>query len=176
MERRRIEKDGSVRIGCLAPIGAVVIIVLMLAIGLAKRSYGDDGFSVGCVDGHQMVRLCAAIAQVESDRGETSGNVYQITPEYVADVNRIQRKETRVGGANANARRKSWRCEDALSMERSKAMMRIFWAYYARRLPNGGTAEELAKIHHVGYRGLRTKRTEAEVYWRKVRRALRTVR
>ena len=39
--------------------------------------------------GVALAPLYAAIADVESDNGKTSGNVYQISPVYVADVNRI---------------------------------------------------------------------------------------
>jgi len=120
------------------------------------------------VTGIALTNLLAAIAQVESDRGATSRNVYQLTPEYVADVNRIQRKLTRIDGV----RRTQWKCEDVLDVTRSEEMIAVYWAYYGKRLPQGGTAEELAKMHNVGYSGLRTRKTAAKRYWARVEKHL----
>ena len=108
--------------------------------------------------------LLDAIARVESTDGKASGNVYQITPEYVADVNRIQRKLTRVDGV----RRHRFSCEDVFDRAKSEEMMLVYWGYYSRRL--GKTdAEHFAKLHNVGYRGVKEKRSAGERYWNKVK-------
>lgn len=156
-----------------APFASFAAVLLALSVSAATEGRQSGGRSRSAMGRHAVSpsvarALMDAIAEVESDGGATSRNVYQLTPEYVADVNRIQRKESRVDGVP----RRAWSCCDVEDRSRSEAMMAVFWRYYSRRLPNGGTVEELAKIHHVGHRGMRTRRAAAEAYWRKVRRRM----
>jgi len=112
--------------------------------------------------------LFRAIAAVESIDGATSANVYQLQPSYVADVNRIQRKLQRVDGR----RRETFSCLDVMSRSASERMMEIYWDYYGKRIQGPVTDEIRAKLHRVGFRGLRTRRATAEAYWRRVRKAM----
>ncbi|MCQ2300591.1 MAG: hypothetical protein MJZ81_10765 [Bacteroidales bacterium] len=111
------------------------------------------------------IALFDAIAMAESTNGRRSGNVYQITPEYVSDVNRIQRKLTRVDGM----KRERFSCESVFDREASERMMEVFWNYYCPRVGDWSD-ETKCKLHHVGYRGLRTKKDLAEIYWKKIRK------
>ncbi len=113
-------------------------------------------------------KLLDAMAAVESSMGRTSGNIYQITPEYVADVNRILRKMSRVDGSP----RKRYTCSDVFDKGRSEEMMRVFWGYYSKRLQDP-SEENFAKIHNVGFRGLKRHRKAAETYWSKVMKQIK---
>lgn len=113
-------------------------------------------------------KLFRAIENVESSLGKTSGNVYQIQPGYVADVNRIQRKLERIDGI----RRERFSLEDVFSRIKSERMMMVYWSYYSKRIINGTSYEVLARLHRVGFAGLRIKKTTADIYWRKVRKEL----
>lgn len=174
--RKEMDKKAAVRM-----ITKRLMLVLMLMTwGQNLTALGNhrdvDDRSVGMLSGDDVNRLLAALAKVESDNGKTSKNVYQLMPEYVSDVNRIQRKETRSDNkedVSGQKTKRSWTCEDVLDARKSEMMMLAFWRYYSRRMPHGGTMEELAKIHHVGYRGMRTKRSSAEIYWRKIKKELR---
>lgn len=106
--------------------------------------------------------LFNAIAQVESDRGATSANVYQIRKIYVKDVNRFS-------GNNY--------CDDDVrDKKRSECMMRDYWYRYAARYRLNEnrpvTYEVLARIHNGGPTGWKKASTVA--YWKKVRRVLLT--
>lgn len=114
-------------------------------------------------------KLFRAIERVESSLGKTSSNVYQLQPDYVADVNRIQRKLERVDGI----RRRKFKCEDVFSRETSEKMMMVFWSYYSKRVANGESYEVLAKLHRVGFVGLTKKKHTAGEYWKKVQKELR---
>lgn len=104
--------------------------------------------------------LFQAIAFVESSDGVRSRNVYQLTGRYLSDLERITGER--------------WSYSDtALDRARSMTAMRTYWAYYSSRQFQRGTSvpstELLAKIHHVGYVGLRTRKDRAEAYWKKVK-------
>lgn len=103
--------------------------------------------------------LFKAIAQVESEHGATSKNVYQLTYAFIYDIERIT-------GETLDYKRVTE------SKPLSERYMRIYWAYYTSRHFNKTGAsvspELLAKIHHVGYCGLKSKHTAANIYWRKV--------
>lgn len=106
-------------------------------------------------------QLIDAIAVVESNRGATSANVYQLKPIYVADVNRITGQsithEQAIG-------------DDAVA----RACIEAYWEYYGARVERlsgrTATAEDLARIHNGGPDGWRKASTLP--YWRKVRAAL----
>lgn len=105
-------------------------------------------------------RLYTAIAAVESDGGRTSGNRYQLSLVYVKDVERITGTHFPILGI--------------YTQKYAEKAMLCYWLYYGSRYEartgRAATAEILAKIHHVGYRGLWTKPTAAARYWAKVRR------
>lgn len=105
-------------------------------------------------------RLLDAIAKVESDRGATSANVYQLRRIYIRDVNRI----------------KGWsvRYADAIrDPELAKRCIRAYWRHYARdyerRTGRKATAETLARMHNGGPDGWSKAATAR--YWRRVSRA-----
>lgn len=106
-------------------------------------------------------RLYAAIAAVESDSGKTSGNRYQLTELWLADLERIMGCPVNRPHLRTNAKA----AEEA---------MLVYWAYYTSRyVARTGrpvTAEILAKLHRVGYAGLWRKPRTAENYWRRVRK------
>lgn len=108
------------------------------------------------------VPLFNAIAQVESDRGATSANVYQIRKIYVEDVNRF----------SVNY----YYDEDVMDKDKSEQMMCDYWYRYASlyRVKENKpvTYEVLARIHNGGPTGY--KKSSTVGYWRKVRAALTT--
>jgi len=108
------------------------------------------------------VALLDAIAMVESDRGATSRNIYQIRRIYWADVNRIS-------GMN-------WHGSSYRDMVYFKAIaedyINAFWDYYGdrytKRTGKPVTAEVLARMHNGGPDGWR--KTATASYWRRVRK------
>ena len=104
--------------------------------------------------------LFNAIAQVESDRGATSDNIYQIRKIYVKDVNRF----------SVNY----YYDDDVKDKFRSEQMMRDYWYRYASlyrvRENKPVTYEVLARIHNGGPDGYKKKSTLE--YWKKVRSVL----
>lgn len=104
-------------------------------------------------------QLLDALAAVESSRGATSANVYQLRRIYVDDCNRIA---ARAGDA------RRWTYADRLDKSRAESMMRLYWAFYAGP---GATAERRARIHNGGPDGAAKRATDA--YWRRVQRELR---
>lgn len=125
-------------------------------------------FAVAPAQSHAYSRrLFNAIAAVESDNGETSDNIYQIQPCYVADVNRIQAKLERVDGI----RRRRFAADDVYDRLASERMMEIYWAYYTKRTLRAD-AKTLAMLHRVGWRGLKTRKGTAEAYWKRVKKAM----
>lgn len=105
-------------------------------------------------------RLYKAIAIVESDDGKTSENRYQLTPAFVADIRRITGEPfPKLGVYDAAYSRKAMLC---------------YWVYYGSRYEartgRPATAEILAKMHRVGYKGLWTRKATADGYWRRVRK------
>lgn len=113
--------------------------------------------------GLALAPLYAAIAQVESDRGATSANVYQIRDIYIKDVNQIMM-------------RPGWRCypgfivSDKFSKDKSEDMMRVYWAYwgehYEEKTGKPVSYEVLARIHNGGPLGW--KKPETVGYWNRV--------
>lgn len=108
--------------------------------------------------GVALAPLLAAIAQVESNNGQTSKNVYQLTQKYIDDVNRISKTEAFL-----------W--EDRLDRCKAERMMEIYWLHYAKlyldqtgRTP---TWETLARIHNGGPDGW--KKYGTKKYWRRVK-------
>ena len=111
--------------------------------------------------GVALAPLFAAIAQVESDNGKTSKNVYQLTRIYVDDVNRISKDE-------------AFLYEDRNDRCKAERMMCIYWTYYGKRyLDQTGrtpTWETLARIHNGGPDGW--KKYGTKKYWRRVKEHL----
>jgi len=114
--------------------------------------------------------LYAAIAQVESDRGATSANVYQIRDVYVADVNRISERLCKVAGVAF----RPFPGEAKFDRRASERMMAIYWQHwgveYERKTGERVTYEVLARIHNGGPLGW--KKRETLRYWLRVRDAL----
>lgn len=110
--------------------------------------------------GLALAPLYAAIAQVESDRGATSANVYQLRNIYIDDVNRICSRE--------------FLYEDRYNKAHSEDMMAVYWKYYGRRYQEitgkVPTYEVLARIHNGGPDGWRKDCTLG--YWARVKRVL----
>jgi hypothetical protein len=101
-----------------------------------------------------------AIAQVESDNGATSGNVYQIRDVYIDDINRIYNLQL-----SYNVK---------YDRELSQKAMRLYWLYYGERYTKltgkPVTYEVLARIHNGGPNGF--KKYATKKYWRAVERRL----
>lgn len=106
-------------------------------------------------------RLLRAVAQVESDDGATSANVYQLTQVWVDDISRIVGEEFTL---------------EQLIKERYLAEDLIirYWKYYgAQYEAREGVAPDyqvLARIHNGGPRGYAKAATRP--YWEKVKRYL----
>ena len=103
--------------------------------------------------------LYGAVGKAESNDGRTSRNHYQLTERYVRDVERI----TGLPVPNSVYESKA----------RQEAAMLDYWNHYGERYEAASgrpiNAEVLAKIHRVGYRGLKSKPKTARDYWHKVR-------
>jgi len=106
-------------------------------------------------------QLMDAIAIVESSRGKTSNNVYQLKPIYVEDVCRITGQ--RITHAQAIG-------DDALA----RACIAAYWNHYGhaywKQTGTEASAEALARIHNGGPDGWR--RTSTHGYWLRVSEAL----
>lgn len=104
-----------------------------------------------------MALLFNAIAQVESDRGATSRNVYQLRDIYIDDVNRIYNLQLSY--------------DIKYRKELSERAMRLYWKYYGKRYTeltgNPVTYEVLARIHNGGPNGYRKSSTKK--YWNRVK-------
>lgn len=121
-----------------------------------------DGYSVAEGWRARLIDLDAlygAVGKAESDNGRTSRNHYQFTERYVRDVERITGKAV----------------SRTVYGDKSKqeAAMLDYWNHYGERYEAASgraiSAEVLAKMHRVGYRGLKSKQTVAREYWHKVR-------
>lgn len=113
--------------------------------------------------GLELSHLFDAIAVVESDRGATSQNVYQIREIYIDDLNRIYGKNT---------------FDHSIVTDRAKSelAMLLYWRHYATlwKRKNGGreiTYEVLARIHNGGPDGMSKKSTVG--YWKRVRKNIK---
>lgn len=106
-------------------------------------------------------QLMDAIAEVESGRGATSANVYQLKPIYVEDVCRITGQTLTHEQATASDELARW-------------CMSAYWDYYSARYYRvtlkRANAEVLARIHNGGPDGWR--KPETLPYWRRVCAAL----
>jgi hypothetical protein len=110
--------------------------------------------------GLSFALICNAIAQVESDNGTTSENVYQIRDIYIDDINRIYNLQL-----SYNVK---------YDRELSEKAMRLYWLYYGERYTKltgkPVTYEVLARIHNGGPDGFKKYATKR--YWRAVERHL----
>lgn len=110
--------------------------------------------------GLRLAPLFDAIAQVESDRGATSDNTYQLRSIYVEDVNRIS-------GMHYTSR-------DRFDEDKSQMMMYLYWQYYGglylKKHGKMPTYETLARMHNGGPAGCFKKSTLG--YWKKVKAVL----
>lgn len=107
--------------------------------------------------GLSLTALFSAVAMVESDRGATSDNVYQIRDIYIDDVNRIY---------NMNV---SYRVK--FDKEKSEQLMVLYWSYYGERYTKltgkPVSYEVLARIHNGGPDGWKKYATKR--YWKRVK-------
>ena len=122
----------------------------------------QDGYSVAEGWRARLIdldALCGAVGKAESDSGRTSRNHYQLTPRYVRDVERITGLPVPHSVYEDKARQ--------------EAAMLDYWNHYGERYEAASgravSAEVLAKMHRVGYRGLKSKPKTARDYWHKVR-------
>lgn len=108
--------------------------------------------------GLYLTPLFNAIAQVESQNGTTSRNIYQIQDVYLEDLGRI------------------YTCHYSLSVKEDKfaseAAMFDYWHFYAHQWAKKNhtraiTYEVLARIHNCGLDGM--TKVKATHYWLKVR-------
>lgn len=117
--------------------------------------------------GLYLTPLYFAIATVESERGATSSNVYQIRSIYVNDVNRIMEKP----GCRYFP---PFRLTDPIYRDKAEDMMRVYWLHwgtqYERKAYKPVTYEVLARIHNGGPFGW--KKPETLAYWHRVRDVL----
>ena len=111
--------------------------------------------------GLALAQLYLAIAQVESQCGKTSDNVYQIKDIYIRDVNRMLPSVRFTYGAK-------------FLRGASESAMRIYWEHWGRHYQEKTgmpvSYEVLARIHNGGPLGW--KKPETLAYWRNVRDAI----
>jgi len=116
--------------------------------------------------GLALAPLYAAISQVESDRGATSANVYQIRDIYIADVNRICERMCKLSGTAF----RPFPSEAKFDRRASERMMAIYWQHwgmeYEKKTGECVTYEVLARIHNGGPIGW--KKRETRRYWQRV--------
>ena len=110
--------------------------------------------------GLNLTPLFYALAEVESNRGITSENVYQIRDIYIDDLNRIYTYHY------------SYNCK--FDKHASERMMYDYWNFYGRKYNkqtgNKITYEVLARIHNGGPNGWAKISTMS--YWMRVKREL----
>ena len=111
--------------------------------------------------GLYLAPLFNAIANVESDCGVTSKNIYQISDIYIDDLNRIY--------PHIYPRRCKY------DKYASQCMMFDYWRFYAydyaRKTKKPITYEVLARIHNGGPDGMFKATTIP--YWNKVKKELK---
>jgi len=119
--------------------------------------------------GLALAPLYAAIAQVESDRGATSANVYQIDEDsnlYTDDVNRIL--------SNLHVEFTPYEANAKLDRTKAEKMMIVYWRHwgihYQHKTGNPVTYEVLARIHNGGPLGW--KKPETVAYWNRIESVL----
>lgn len=135
--------------------------------------------SAATLFGLALAPLYAAIAQVESDDGKTSENIYQIDEgvsdtaigSYVCDVNRIVLRLAKEGRWRTTPK---FTHEDVMSRVRSERMMLYYWFWwgreYQKKTGRKVSYEILARIHNGGPIGWKKEGTVK--YWNKVRNEL----
>ena len=122
--------------------------------------------------GIALAPLFAAMAQVESDDGRTSNNIYQISDVYIDDVNRI----TEISSITVRQHgcRLPYSINDKFDRAASEAMMATYWLYYGTRYMTltgeRPTVEVFARIHNGGPDGW--KKPSTIKYWHKVKAAI----
>jgi len=124
--------------------------------------------------GLALAPLYAAIAQVESDNGKTSPNIYQIdegTTCYTSDVNRIWKQHCAVYGLTY----RPFPPEAKFSRPAAEKMMMVYWyhwgVHYQKKTGKPVTYEVLARIHNGGPLGWKKPSTKA--YWSKVQAVMK---
>lgn len=114
--------------------------------------------------GLNLKPLYDAIAQVESDRGATSANIYQIRNIYVEDINRISNVK--------------YSMRDVLDRDKAEMMMYRYWQFYGAEYRcltgKNPTYETLARIHNGGPYGWRKDSTVS--YWKKVNKVMKEMK
>ena len=115
--------------------------------------------------GLALAPLYLAIAQVESQCGKTSDNIYQIRDIYIRDVNRIVAGRGATGHFSTGAK---------FMRDASENLMRIYWEHWGRHYQEKTgmpvSYEVLARIHNGGPLGW--QKPETLDYWKKVRDAI----
>lgn len=108
------------------------------------------------------ISIFQAIAQVETNNNNTKVGLhgetgkYQLTKQYIDDVNRISRSE--------------YTYMDRLNPRKCRCMMRIYWAHYLKRHGLPYTYQNIARIHNRGPRGWQNP--ESVKYWCRVKKLL----
>lgn len=142
-------------------VGVALLIALAFGTGwrckdvaLARPSESAPRLSQNRSD---IDRVFHVLAQLESggnpaaynEREEAAG-LYQIRPIYVADANRIIGQD-------------EFSLDDRWSVERSQAMIAVYWSHYAtsKRLGRNPTVEDLARIHNGGPNGWKKTTTDS---------------
>lgn len=120
--------------------------------------------------GLNLTPLYNAIANVESGRGATSENVYQIRNIYVQDVNRIYELHNGM----------EYHHRDVFDKDKSEMMMWLYWKHYgylyAKETGRKPTFAVLAMMHNRGGRYWKQgKQVQlyALQYWKKVEKELK---
>lgn len=110
--------------------------------------------------GLNVAPLLDAIETVESERGNTSGNLYQIEQVYLDDLSRIYNR--------------IYVPSIVFDREASRRAMLDYWKFYgdkySKKTGNPVTLEVLARIHNGGPNGAQMHATKR--YWRKVKAGL----
>lgn len=121
--------------------------------------------------GLALAPLYTAIATVESDKGATSDNVYQIREIYVIDANRTVEKWASAFNGRPGI---VFSADDVKNRKKSELMMLYYWdtwgRHYEKKTGNPVTYEVIARIHNGGPLGW--KKPVTLQYWERVRRVM----
>ena len=145
-----------------ALIRLVSVLLAVSALTAYSAPHTQGGYSVAEGWRERLIDLDAlygAVGKAESNNGRTSLNHYQLTEGYVRDVESITGLPVPHSVYEDKARQ--------------EAAMLEYWNHYGERYEAASgraiSAEVLAKMHRVGYRGLKSKPKTARDYWHKVR-------
>jgi len=131
-------------------------LILVMAVLLSMNASASKDFF-----GLDFYKLADAVGFVESDRGLSSDNVFQMRDIYIADINRIYKTK--------------YRKIDKFSKEKSLKMMRLYWDFYGRQYEKTTgrkvTYDVLSRIHNGGPDGWKKRCTLG--YAKRVRKAMR---